>query len=74
MTACRDLLAGLRMLLDAILAAVSLLVWRATGSETGGRHTLGGVHRLDRQPEHQGYADWPDLLAELVEVRGRHAA
>jgi hypothetical protein len=73
-TAIRDLLDGLRMLLDAVLATVSLLVWHATGSETGGRHTLGGVHRLDRQPEHQGYADWPEKLTELVEVRGRHAA
>jgi hypothetical protein len=74
MTAFRDLLDGLRMFLDALLAAVSLLVWRITGGVTGGRHALGGVHRLDRVPMHQGYADRPGLLAELVEVRGRHAA
>ena len=63
-----------RAALDALLATISLLLWRLTGGVTGGRHTLGGVHRLDRQAEHQGYADRPGQLAELVEVRGRHAA
>ena len=65
---------AIRVALDALVATIGLLVWLVTGSETGGRHTLGGVHRLDRQPEHQGYADWPEQLVELVEIRGRHAA
>jgi hypothetical protein len=73
-TAIRDLLDGLRMLLDAVLAAIGLLVWRLTGGVTSGRHGAEGRHRIDRFLKHQGYADLPGQLAELVEVRGRHAA
>lgn len=65
---------GVRSAFDAITATISVLWWRLTGSVTSGRHALGGQHRLDRLPEHQGYADVPEQLAELLEVRGRHAA
>lgn len=65
---------GVRTMLDALTATVSVLWWRLTGSTTDGRHAAGGQHRLDRLPEHQGYADVPEKLAELLEVRGRHAA
>ncbi len=65
---------AIRPVLDVLAATVNVLWWRLTGGVTGGRHALGGVHRLDRLPEHQGYADMPEQLAELVETRGRHAA
>ena len=65
---------AIRSGLDALAAVIGVLVWLLTGGVTGGRHTAGGQHRLDRLSEHQGYADVPEQLAELLEVRGRHAA
>lgn len=58
--------------LQAFVSALAELLWQVFGILPPGPQ--GGRHRLDARPPHQGYADEPWHLAELVEVRGRHAA
>jgi hypothetical protein len=58
--------------LQAFSSAVVQLLWHLFGILPPDPNT--GRHRLAAVPAHQGYADHPELLTELVLVRGRHAA
>jgi hypothetical protein len=65
----------LRAGLRSFAGGAAVLLWQFFGLLPPGPRVpvYVGRHRLDAMPVHQGYADQPERLAELVEQRGRHA-